>query len=687
MTTQAEIQQLVQAELKRRGIEGEKQLEQQTFLGGALRAIGQGGSFGFSDEIGAPLVAAFVAGQEAIEKGANPIEVFQRELPLMLESIRGRQQEFREVNPKTNLALEVAGGALTGGAGVARATGANTGKQVLNQVLRSSLGKQAAVGGAAGATAGVGFADKDKFLSIDRGLDGVKGAGVGAAFGVIAPRVINSSVNTIKRILRKRNVLVGREGEILDAQGFTDEAIEALQDLVDAGELTTQEITEEVADDLVSLDILTPEQAARFNLFQRRNVPAFRADITRKTSDARQLRDVVKTSGPAAERLAAQDKRLIELAQEGVENLKPAAADLVETNSRVFQTIANTVNDLDEITSQAYQVAKRSARGREGVQLNKLMNTLNNNRGNERVTGGIISAARQLLRNKGLERVGNKIDINKRGTRVSGSGLKRVTVNEAEEIRQGLNSLFEGANPQGRILIRRLKDAIDDDVASTVGEDVFAPARAARTNFARIVERGRRDKFDKSRRSFLEDVINNKVPEDKIVTKLLTGADDDFLKFKRFLTKDAGAEGVQAWNDIKAQVLRNALGKATRNFARREGGQQVFSAVKFRDQINVLKQSKKYNALFNGDEKRLIDDIIEIGELRAPIESVPQGSGPSGGAIQEESRALFQKIMEEIPVIGKRAQAISRALQASREAKRQLDPLKETIETLQGRPQ
>ena len=83
-------------------------------------------------------------------------------------------------------------------------------------------------------------------------------------------------------------------------------------------------------------------------------------------------------------------------------------------------------------------------------------------------------------------------------------------------------------------------------------------------------------------------MIDNKIPEEKIVARLLTSRGDDFAAFKRFLIEDSGPQGVQAFDDIKAQVLRGALEKATNTMGKGEKGQVIFSKKLFSQQFAQL---------------------------------------------------------------------------------------------------
>ena len=126
---------------------------------------------------------------------------------------------------------------------------------------------------------------------------------------------------------------------------------------------------------------------------------------------------------------------------------------------------------------------------------------------------------------------------------------------------------------------------------------------------------------------------------------------DDFLKFKEFLLKDAGELGVQAWKEIKAEVLRSALSKATSTQIIGEGGQLTFNLGKFRTALKPIREGQgggKYNELFTPAERQLIADIETMGSLRLPIKGGATGEGPTAFAMNKIKAIIARKI----PIIG-----------------------------------
>ena len=640
---------VIQKTVKRIASEN-KQTVGQYATGTANEAL-QGATFGFSDEIQS-IIAAAIASPYVSDKTFSQLMVDAR------NSIREDQEGFREKNPKTAIAANIAGGVATG-SGLFKGA--------------STVGQMAAAGAGTGAVAGAGFSDSDEFVSTDTAIDTAIGAGGGALFGAAIGKVADDIRNITKR----------KDFNPFDQQGkFTDEAVDIVQGKVEQGAITQSEANTLYRNAEEAGGVLTPEQMRRYNLFKERGVTPTRANVTQSTDDFRMQQESTKRSGAVADTVTEQNRQITELASRGVDDIGAAAQNTAEANSSVFSVVTDRVTELDDVISKAYAAARKEAAGQPRVTLNSLMDSVASNRGKENVSGGIISAIRQSLKNKGLFKRGADIDINKRGTRPSGAQTKKLTVQEAEEIRQELNALWDSATPAGRRLIREFKNAIDDDVASVVGDDIFAEARKARSDFQKTIERASRDKFDKTKGSFLEDVIDNKIPEEKIIDKLKSKSTrvDDFIAFKNFLVNDAGESGAKAWNEIRADVLRSAIEKATSTQGKTEGGQAVFNARLFKNSLKSLRESRKFGEMFNADEIKLIDDIIEIGNLRVPISGTQSGEGPSARAVN----AVYTKLVQRLPIIGDSAQGFIDDVMNARTDRYLLDVTKETAEALRG---
>ncbi len=160
--------------------------------GNIAGAVGQGLSFGFSDELAGGIGAGINSTMNMFGKGTG--DSFGDAYRDIRDGARANKDAFAARNPKTALAAEIGGGLLTGGVGAAR-VGALKGAQ--------SLGRLAGVGAAEGAVYGAGASDADT-------LDGVAGDAaigglLGGATGAAAPAIGKS----VKGLLSGGNALLG----------------------------------------------------------------------------------------------------------------------------------------------------------------------------------------------------------------------------------------------------------------------------------------------------------------------------------------------------------------------------------------------------------------------------------------------------------------------------------------------
>jgi hypothetical protein len=177
MTSQERRALEIELELLRRG-GGQPQASQESGLRGGARAFGQGAAFGFQDEAAGALGAAVsVLDPRVPTMGGQPPTAVYRDIQ---QAEQQAQNQYAEQNPKTNLALQVAGG-------------------VLNPASKLAMGmdplKAGAIAGAvtgAGNAQGTGIADTIGGAAVGGGTGlvfGAAGMGIGQAWNKLAPGV------------------------------------------------------------------------------------------------------------------------------------------------------------------------------------------------------------------------------------------------------------------------------------------------------------------------------------------------------------------------------------------------------------------------------------------------------------------------------------------------------------------
>lgn len=137
----------------------------------------QGVSLNTSDEIG----AAIAAGMATIKDGAKFKDAYND----IIGSIQSEQTAFRQENPKSALAAQVAGGIAAGGTGLAKVAAKTAGKGLAPRILANT-----GVGAIEGGVAGYAGAEGE-----DRLDSGAKGAVLGGAVGAAGGEAIRYFAN------------------------------------------------------------------------------------------------------------------------------------------------------------------------------------------------------------------------------------------------------------------------------------------------------------------------------------------------------------------------------------------------------------------------------------------------------------------------------------------------------------
>ncbi|WP_417216610.1 hypothetical protein [Alcanivorax sp.] len=533
------------------------------------------------------------------------------------------------------------------------------GGALLMQGARIGAGSAALQGGLDMANQAIGGTEDVSAANIDKGDAALAGAG-----GLASPYIAKAISGVVGRIGSK----LGRSGvQAVDDSGqLTDDAMNTLRE----ANVSPQQLNQQVVRQLQQEGVLTPEQAANFNLFRSQGVRPTMANLTQTADDWQLQQEAMKRSTPLRAVADSQDEALTARMGQLADDTGGQTGGALDTGEQVFNAVTRKATDLDRQISGLYREAAERAGDDMVVDFRALTGQLKNTAGRNQLSGGMVRAIREELVNRGL------MDA-------KWQPAGRTSVRNAEEIRQVLNSFYEGANPQGRNLITLYKNALDDDVMRTAGDDLFAQARQARANFSRDLERAKLSKFDQGGESLLEKVLANKISPDRLFETIVvnkSARSSDVKALKEYLlsgTDEQVAQGTQAWNSLRAETMRHLLGKATSTAGKTEGGGSVFNGNQFRkamDQIGL----ERLRTLFTPEEFKQISAIRKIGELRIPVSMTQQGKGPSAQAIGE----LADRIpgIEQIKAI----LSVPAKIGENRAINRAADPAAQTVKALTG---
>lgn len=232
-------------------------------LAGGARALGQGVTLGFGDEI-----------EAGLRTGFGLLGDYDK----TVKNVRGNIKDFREENPLLSLGLELTGGLATGGLGAGRVAGTALGRNIINKVGTTGFG--GAVGATEGAIAGAGSADGDLG---DRALGALGGGALGLGFGTALPSVINLG----GKALNRGAYAVGLKSDDAIQKGADEKVLQAFN----RAKLTPEDVQKSLDNALIPDTMIADVggEATRRLSRASANVSGEGADIATKALDERQL--------------------------------------------------------------------------------------------------------------------------------------------------------------------------------------------------------------------------------------------------------------------------------------------------------------------------------------------------------------------------------------------------------------
>lgn len=404
------------------------------------------------------------------------------------------------------------------------------------------------------------------------------------------------------------------KGAVIDAAGNpSQEFIQALE----KSDLKFEDILDDAVGELKG-QVIDPEQAARQAFLKSQGLEPTKAQVTRGAADFQAQQEAAKTSTKVRTALERQEALLSTRFDNAVIETGGEAARPTNT---VVDSIVEKATVLDQEVSRLYKVAREAAPDVKNVKVNKLGGKLRELAKSDRATEGAISSTVGDLQARGILNDQMKV-------------VGRIDVELAEEVRKGINALFDPSKPFRNGKLRELKDALDDDVFKAAGEDTFKQGRAAKAAFEKELTRAKISKFDSRKANLVRDVLENKINPDTLAKDVVFSKkwrDTDIKQLKDYLKTDEA--GKAAFNDLRADVLQNIKDRAFIGEIDAQGFQSL-SRDKLEKALKDIGQNK-LNVLFNPKERKFLQDMVKVSKLRAPVRGTALGEGPSGQAINK----------------------------------------------------
>jgi len=408
-------------------------------------------------------------------------------------------------------------------------------------------------------------------------------------------------------------------GAVVDRAGnLSEEMITALR----KEGLEPQDLLDEALVELKG-QVVDPEQAARRAFLQSQGIEPTKAQVTRLSTDFIDQQELAKRTSKIRTALQKQNAALTtrfnnKILETGGDPNRPV--------NTVIDTITERATRLDSEIGSLYKKAAEIAPGQKNVRFDALTQALNDMAPQNRKGGYNIESVVGELKTRGI--------LNAKGKLVG-----KVDVNTAEEVRQVVNSLYDGQNPYGNIQLRAIKEKIDDDVFRAAGEDVYKQSRQAKHKFETDLSRAKISKFDSRKANLVRDVLENQIDPDRFVDDVVFSRKwraADLNQLKTYLEADDA--GKAALNDMRAETLQNIRDRAFSGPAD-ENGFVSITRTKLESALDKV-GDEKLKVLFKPEEMKFLKDMLQVTKLREPVPGAALGEGPTGVAVNKLRQKL-----------------------------------------------
>jgi len=366
----------------------------------------------------------------------------------------------------------------------------------------------------------------------------------------------------------------------------------------------------------------TPEEAVRMALFESRGFRPTRPQITQAPGEFQLQQEIQKGGGPVREVLDIQEQRFAEAFEQ---QARETGGEVATSGSTPIDEIVDRSTGLDQKISELYKATTEAAPNAKNIKISGLNSVLKQNIGKDRISKGLVSAITSDLKSFGV--VDSK-----------GKVVGKISVKTAEEIRKGINSFHDSTSDTGRMLMREMKEALDKDVFSVAGQDVFDQARSAKRSFEQGLNRAKISKFDSRKSNLVRDMLENKINPNTFIKDVIFSKkwrEEDIRQLKSYLNQTPS--GQQSLKDIRAQTIDTIQDAIFTEKGELKGTQLAKEIGKI--------GKPKLKVIFDKQELKFLDDMKEIVKLRTPARAEALGLGPSGAAIKE--------IKTKFPIFGR----------------------------------
>lgn len=473
---------------------------------------------------------------------------------------------------------------------------------------------------------------------------GLTGGGLGIILEIVSPTI----GRVVSKIFRR---VTGRapEGQLVDAnQNPTEE----LQKVLDDAGISLEDVQGQVMRDIQQGAI--PEQAERAARFQAQGIPTTKGVITqddvllgREETILGRVDELGEFIGaPLRERARATSTAFERNAQEIIddlglpENVGNSVKDALTQRRKLLLREKNELYRLaGEADPELLSVPILPDNIIDAIPDRKTFNRIN------RIKGSQAEGVQDLLVEFGLDQ---DEELVKAFLKTQGNEITPLSFSNFEDFRQGLNSLGR-ADQTGAtsVLINPITDILDKEL--DIAFEAMSQSPSIQGNTLDLLKQARSKvrelKIEFDPKGTTDRLISFKkggnIPniEASQVYKSIAGPSVSIEATERLVKSlsKGGKVGRKALGDLQAATVLEALDKAISATSNRSGGQQLFSATAFVNQLKKIDAGQgKLDIIFSNNPGmlRTLRNLEKSArETVTPGTTKPKGSAPAANAI------------------------------------------------------
>jgi len=331
---------------------------------------------------------------------------------------------------------------------------------------------------------------------------------------------------------------------------------------------------------------------------------------------------------PLRERVENQTATLLQNFDAMIEKPGPLRFEKRDIGQGVSEAVLAKANAARGKINQAYTRAREAGAMADEIEMAPLASQLTDLNRYEGIVPTIGSVRKEALRVGALQ-------TDEAGNLVPG----RMTINDAEILRQFVNDATDWTNRREALFGRRLVESIDSATESQGGE-LYRQARAQRRRFAEEFENvGLTAKLLGTKRG----TDDRAIAFEDVFDRVMIRSPVDEMNRLRGTLLTAGPEGKQAWSDLKAKTVEYIKESALSPSGMDSRGNPLLSPDKLNRVIKSFDQSGKLVSLFGNKQAQQMRDIAELASViyTAPLGAINTSNTASALRVAMDTFATF----------------------------------------------